>query len=76
MGTKNAKQVVYRYNGDASTDEVEVDPCGEITIPERDDIIIRKGKRWNVVHVITEETVGGPQAIPIVRIFLSTRGSS
>jgi hypothetical protein len=71
MVKKNAKQMVYRYNGDATSDEVEVDRDGEITVPERDQIVMRKDKRWKVVHVITEVTVAGPQAIPVVRVFLT-----
>ena len=36
---KNAKQMVYRYDGDPVSDEVEVDFDDETMVPERDQII-------------------------------------
>lgn len=69
MASKNAKQLLYRYNGVESSEEVEVDTDGEIPVPAKDSIVMRKGKQWKVVHVITE--VAGPRALPVVRIFLT-----
>jgi hypothetical protein len=71
MASKNAKQFVYRYNGVEASEEVEVDRDGEIAIPKQGDIITRKGKDWKVVTVMIQETVAGPQAIPVVRVFLT-----
>jgi hypothetical protein len=63
------KQLVYRYNGVESSEEVEVDHDGEIPTPSRDDIIVRKGTRWKAVHVITQVSSDG--SVPIVRVFLT-----
>lgn len=71
MASKNAKQFVYRYNGVEASEEVEVDRDGEIPVPAHGEIIKRKGKDWKVVHVITQETVAGERAIPVVRVFLT-----
>ncbi len=71
MSIKNAKQLVYRYNGVEASEEVEVDRDGEIAVPAHGDIVMRKGKEWKVVHIITEQTVAGDRAIPVVRIFLT-----
>jgi hypothetical protein len=71
MASKNAKQFVYRYNGVEASEEVELDRDGEIAIPKQGDIIRRKGKEWKVTAVIVQETVAGPQAIPVVRAFLT-----
>jgi hypothetical protein len=70
-GTRGGKQVVYRYNGVESSEEVEVDHNDEIAVPETGQLMTRKGKTWKVVHVIQQETVAGPRAIPILRIFLA-----
>jgi hypothetical protein len=74
---KSPKQIVYRYNGDESTEEVEFDSDGDQQVPQKDSIITRKGGRWKVVHVITE-TVGAPHAtptapVPIHRVFLTNQ---
>jgi hypothetical protein len=71
MASKNAKQFVYRYNGVEASEEVEVDRDGEVRVPMQGDIITRKGKEWKVIAVIVEQTVAGPSAIPVVRIFLT-----
>lgn len=39
------KQMVYRYNGDAKTDEIEVDHDGEIPVPNQGDVLVRKSKK-------------------------------
>ena len=71
MGQKQSKQIVYRYNGDPKSDEVEHDLDGEVIVPQRDQIVIRNGKHWRVVQVNIETTVSAPRAIPIVHIFLT-----
>lgn len=71
MASKNAKQFVYRYNGVEASEEVEVDRDGEIPVPTQGQIITRKGKGWKVVAVMVEQTVAGPMAIPVVRVFLA-----
>jgi len=68
----NAKQVVYRYNGDPTSEEVEMDVDGNVPVPNRDTFLLRKGKRWKVVHV-TEESVLSKGAVPVLRIFLTDR---
>jgi hypothetical protein len=71
MASKNVKQFVYRYNGVEASEEVELNRDGEIAVPKQGDIITRKGKEWKVVAVIIQETVAGPQAIPVARVFLT-----
>jgi hypothetical protein len=70
MSGKDAKQFVYRYNGDVKSEEVEQDLDGEGAIPVKDQIIQRNGKSWRVIHVTTEVSTrkGGP--IPVIRVFL------
>jgi hypothetical protein len=71
MASKDAKQFVYRYNGVEASQEVELDRDGEVRVPKQGDLITRKGKEWKVVAVMVEQTVAGPAAIPVVRVFLT-----
>jgi len=64
------KQFVYRYNGDAQSEEVEQDFNGDVAIPEKGSLITRKGKTWHVVHVLEEAT---GTAVPVVRVFVVER---
>lgn len=66
-----AKQIVYRYDGDEKSEEVEFDRDGEVRIPKPFEIINRKGKEWKVVHIITEQNLA-QGAVPVYRIFLSS----
>jgi hypothetical protein len=68
---KNARQFVYRYDGDAKSDEVVEDFDGEITVPEKDQVIPRNGRNWRVVAVVTQQTLSNPPAIPVCRVFLA-----
>jgi len=68
MVAKNAKQIVYRYDRVAESDEVEVDLDGDIRIPQKDEVLRRKEKGWRVVHVIEENAPDG--RIPVFRVFL------
>jgi hypothetical protein len=67
VDSQSSKQLVYRYNGDETTDEVELDMLGELSIPEKGSLIERKGHRWKVVHVIVEQLA---TAVPVYRVFL------
>lgn len=67
----SAKQIVFRYNGEPASDEVEVDLGGDIRIPQKGDVIERKGKRWKVVQVNTETSLNAKGPIPVVRVFLT-----
>ena len=51
---KPAKQIVFRYNGDPSTEEIDLDMDGDKSVPEQGSFIERKGERWKVVQVNVE----------------------
>ena len=69
---KNARQIVFRYNGDANSEETDLDTGGEIVIPQKDAIIERNGKRWKVAQV--QQTMA-PPALSVYRIFLTDKFS-
>jgi hypothetical protein len=71
MAAKDAKQVVFIYNGDNNNPDIEFDMDGEIDVPPDNSIIVRKGKNWKVVRHTVESTVAGPKAVPILRINLT-----
>ena len=69
MAPKKAKTIVYRYNGNAKSDEEEFDLCGGFAVPERHALIMRHGKLWKTVRVMRENVSSGQS--PIVRVFLT-----
>ncbi len=69
MGT--AKQIVFRYNGDPTTEEHVADFESEETIPTVGAIVERHRQKWKVVAVHKEETVTTAKAIPVYRVYLS-----
>ena len=46
-----AKQIVFRYNGDPSTEEIDLDMDGDKSVPKQGSFVERKGERWKVVQV-------------------------
>jgi hypothetical protein len=69
MGTKQAKQIVYRYNGIVSSEEVEQDLDGEVPVPPQNSVIVRSGKNWKVAVINWEVATDG--RIPVLRLFLT-----
>jgi hypothetical protein len=67
----SAKQIVFRYNGDPATEEIDLDMDGEKSVPEQGSFIARKGERWKVVQVKVETSVTEPFEVPIHRVFLT-----
>jgi hypothetical protein len=67
---RRAKQIVFRYNGDPSTEESDLDMDGEKSAPEQGSFIERKGERWKVVQVSVERSAE-PFGVPIYKIFLT-----
>jgi hypothetical protein len=68
---KSAKQIVYRYNGDPTTEEIDLDMDGGKPVPEQGSFIERKEERWKVVQVNVEKSVSEPFQAEIHRVFLT-----
>lgn len=71
-----AKQIVHRYNGDVKSEEVEQDLDGEVTLPQKDQFVVRNGRNWKVMHVETQSSLSKSGPIPVVRVFLTESSSS
>ena len=68
-----ARQIVFRYNGDTNTEEVEQDLDDSILLPARDSVYRRKGKSWRVAALQTTGSLDSRGPIPIVTIFLTDK---
>ena len=66
-----AKRIVFRYNGDPSTEEIDLDMDGDKSVPQQGSFVERKGERWRVVQVNVETNVSEPFEVPIHRVFLT-----
>ena len=64
------RQLVYRYDGDANSEETEQDLFEVMPIPKHGDTIERKGKQREVYLIQTTESVRDPSTLPIYRVFL------
>jgi hypothetical protein len=68
---RRAKQIVFRYNGDPTTEETDLDMDGDKSVPEPGSFIDRRRERWKVVQVNMERSVEEPFAVPIYRVSLT-----
>jgi hypothetical protein len=68
-----AKQIVFRYNGDSTTEEIDLDMDGDKAVPEQGSFIDRRGERWKVVQVNVETSATEPFEVPINRVFLTNQ---
>ena len=68
---KSAKQIVFRYNGDPTTEEIDLDMDGDKSVPAQGSFIERKGERWKVVQVNMETSASEPFQAQIHRVFLT-----
>ena len=67
---KAGKQIVFRYNGDPTTEEIDLDMDGDKSVPEQGSFIDRKGERWKVVQVNVGTNVTEPFEVPSIGFSL------
>jgi hypothetical protein len=66
-----ARQIIYVYNSDFNTQQIETDPDDSIKIPASGIQYSHEGKSWLVSRVENCQMVTGfPDPIRTVRIFL------
>jgi hypothetical protein len=68
-----AKQIVFQYNDDLTTEEIDLDMDGEKCTPAQGSIVERKGERWRVVQVKVETDPAEPFEVPVHRVFLTNK---
>jgi len=64
-------QYVFRYNGDEKSDEVVPDLQGEMDMPVKGQILVRRGKQWKVVMVSTTRELSPRPPVPVHRVMLT-----
>lgn len=70
---REQKQLLYIYNGDQTKlDDVEPDLTGDLRVPEKHEIIERKGKRWEAIQITKVTATDG--RLPVYQIYLRTHG--
>lgn len=67
----HGKQIVYRYNGDPSADNIVNDPTGVMPRHVIGETVSRNGKQWKVAAFKEELDVKGPLAVPIHHVYLT-----
>ena len=70
---RSAKQIVFRYNGDLSLEEIDLDMDGDKSTPTQGSFIECRGERWKVVQVNVERSVTEPFEVPTYRVFLTNK---
>jgi hypothetical protein len=70
---RSAKQIVFQYNADPTTEESDLDMDGDKSVPEPGSFIDRRGERWKVAQVSMETSAEEPFAVPIYRVFLTNK---
>ena len=70
---RSAKQIVFQYNGDPTTEETDLDMDGDKSVPEQGSFIDRRGERWKVAQVSMETSAEEPFAVPVYRVSLTDK---
>jgi hypothetical protein len=70
---RSAKQIVFQYNGDPTTEESDLDMDGDKSVPEQGSFIDRRGERWKVAQVSMETSTEEPFAVPIYKVSLTDK---
>lgn len=70
---KPGKQIVFRYNNDPSTEEIDLDMDDNKSVPEQGSFIERRGEQWKVVQVNVETSVTEPFEVATHRVFLTNK---
>lgn len=68
---RTAKRIVFQYNGDQTTEEIDLDMDGDKSIPKQGSFIDRRGQRWKVFQVRVERNATEPFEVPTFRVFLT-----
>jgi hypothetical protein len=70
---REQKQLLYIYDGDQTKlDDVELDIDGELRVPEKQNIIERKGRKWEVIQITKTTATDG--RLPVYQVYLRSHG--
>jgi hypothetical protein len=71
MNAAGAKEIMYVYNGNEATAEVEFDAEGTFPEPPDGSIMKRNGKQWKVARTSVESEAAEPKMTPVLKINLT-----
>ena len=71
MSANAAKEIIFVYNDNENTPELQVDPDGTFPVPIDGTIVRRNGKQWKVTRCCAQSSAGMPSAMPILKINLT-----
>ena len=71
MKRSKGKQIVYRFDGDSSTQQTVSDRTGTLLIPVVGAIVKCSGTEWRVVGIREELDLKGPMAVAIHHVYLT-----
>jgi hypothetical protein len=64
------KQIVFYYDGEIRNEDTVVDPDGETSVPEKDQIIKKHGHQWRVTFVM-RQSGAGTEEYSVHKVYLA-----
>jgi len=71
MSAVGAKEVMFIYNGNEGTADVEFDAQGNYPVPPAGSILRRIGKQWKVTRTTFQTEAAEPRTNPVLKINLT-----
>lgn len=71
MSAAGAKEVMFIYNGNEKTVDVEFDATGDYPVPPDGSILRRMGKQWKVTRTTVQSEAAEPKTNPVLKISLT-----
>jgi len=71
MSAVGAKEVMFIYNGNEGTADVEFDAQGSYPVPPDGSILRRIGKQWKVTRTTFQSEAAEPRTNPVLKINLT-----
>lgn len=71
MNATGAKEVMFVYNGNTETADVEFDAHGSYPVPPDGSILRRIGKQWKVARTTVQAVAAEPKMNPVLKIDLT-----
>jgi len=66
MGEK--KQIAYYYDTKFNEQDTQIDMDGDLSVPEKGQVLEKHGRRWKVEAVMT--SYGGDGSLPVHKVYL------
>ncbi len=71
MSAAGAKEIMFIYNGNEETADVEFDAHGSYPAPPDGSVLTRIGKQWKVARTSVQSEAAEPKMSPVLKIYLT-----